>query len=292
MSTSHRTFKEYSFADHTEVYRLLDATFKTFGVPYYLIGANARDVQLYKAGTKPTRMTGDIDFAVLVPNFDAYTSLQDALVEKGFTKTKFPYRLSHTASKTLIDLMPFGNIQDAHRVSFNKNLTLSVLGYNEVHTQIENFSLPGTDLSIPVSPLEGLFILKWISWQEKPERQKDLDDLGLLLKNAWDVLSEEAFKDHLDLFEEDDFKTINAAARILGRKMKPILALDTALTNTITSLLETAIARKTKAGALEITFAQILELDLEMTSAILQEILKGINEEIPPGQKKTNKKQI
>ena len=278
MSTSHLTFKDYSFSAHTEVYKVLDATFKTHGISYYLIGANARDVQLYKAKAKPTRITGDIDFAVLVPDFDTYASLQEALIAGGFTKTEFPYRLFHTASNTIIDLMPFGKIQDANKVVFNKNLTLSVLGYKEVHEHIEPFTLPETGLSIPVTPLEGLFILKWISWQEKPERQKDLDDLGMLLKNAWDVLSEEAYQEHSDLFDEENFKMINAAARILGRKMQPILELDSTLNENITNLLDTAIATKARSGNLEITFAEILKIDIEETRAILQEIVKGIND--------------
>lgn len=278
ISTSHPTFKDYSFSDHTEVYKVLDATFKTYGIPYYLIGANARDVQLYKAKAKPTRITGDIDFAVLVPDFGSYAALKVVLLDQGFTTTEFPYRLFHTASKTVIDLMPFGKIQDANKVVFNKNLSLSVLGYKEVHPHIENFTLPETDLSIPVTPLEGLFILKWISWQEKPERQKDLDDLGVLLKNAWDVLSEEAYQEHSDLFDKENFKTIHAAARILGRKMQPILALDSTLKKNIATLLETAIATKARSGTLEITFAEILKSDIEGTRAILQEIVKGINE--------------
>ncbi|MFC4691300.1 nucleotidyl transferase AbiEii/AbiGii toxin family protein [Dokdonia genika] len=283
MSISHLTFKDYSFADHTEVYKVLDATFKTHGISYYLIGANARDVQLYKAKAKPTRITGDIDFAVLVPDFDTYASLQEALIAGGFAKTEFPYRLFHTASNTVIDLMPFGKIQDANKVVFNKNLTLSVLGYKEVHEHSETFALPETDLSIPVTPLEGLFILKWISWQEKPERQKDLDDLAHLLNNAWDLLEEEAYNEHLDLFEEEDFKTINAAARILGRKMKRILANDETLRDNITTLLESTISDKTKLGALEITFAAALKLDIETTLVILADILRGIKEEIPTG---------
>lgn len=279
MSISRLTFKDYSFADHTEVYKVLDTTFKVYGIPYYLIGANARDVQLYKANAKPTRITGDIDFAVLVPDFESYTALQVALLDQGFMQTEFPYRLFHRLSNTVINLMPFGNIQDVHTVYFNKNLTLSVLGYKEVYEHTESFILPETDVSIPVTPLEGLFILKWVSWQEKPDRQKDLDDLGILLKNAWDLLSDEAYQAHLDLFEQANFKTVNTTARILGRKMKPILALDVTLKSNIITLLETAITHKDKTGIMEITFAQVLEIDIEGTRVILMEILKGINEE-------------
>lgn len=281
---SNPSYKEYSFADHKEVYLLLDDAFRKHNIAYYLIGANARDVQLYKAGTKPTRLTGDIDFAIMVPDFGAYDALFEYLRSQGFSKTKFQYRLVHVDSRTGIDFMPFGSIQEGSVVRFkNNHLTMSVLGYDQVHTHKEAFMLPETDFSLPVSPLEGLFILKWIAWQENPSRQKDLDDLAHLLKNAWDLLEEEAYNEHLDLFEEEDFKTINAAARILGRKMKPILANDETLRDNITTLLEETLSNKTKLGALEITFAATLKLDIETTLVILMEILKGVKEEIPTG---------
>ena len=54
MSTSARTFKDYSFGDHADVYRIIEQVCSEFHIHYYLIGANARDVALYKAGETPT----------------------------------------------------------------------------------------------------------------------------------------------------------------------------------------------------------------------------------------------
>ena len=68
MSTSDQSYKQYSFAEHKEVYQKLETAFVKFNAHYYLIGANARDVQLYKAGQKPNRGTADIDFAVMIPS--------------------------------------------------------------------------------------------------------------------------------------------------------------------------------------------------------------------------------
>jgi predicted nucleotidyltransferase len=66
MSTSNLTYKDYSFAHHGEVYIILEKVFAQFGIAYYLVGANARDVQLYKRGIKPSRGTADIDFAIIL----------------------------------------------------------------------------------------------------------------------------------------------------------------------------------------------------------------------------------
>lgn len=76
MSTLDQSYKAYSFANHKEVYLALEKCFVHFGIKYYLIGANARDVQLYKAGVKPNRGTADIDFAIMLPDIEKYNALR------------------------------------------------------------------------------------------------------------------------------------------------------------------------------------------------------------------------
>jgi predicted nucleotidyltransferase len=93
MNTSNQTFKQYSFAHHAKVYAILETVFAEYGITYYLIGANARDVQLYKQDIKPTRGTADIDFAVMIPDFEIYNSIFKTLCTKGFRNTKEAYRL-------------------------------------------------------------------------------------------------------------------------------------------------------------------------------------------------------
>lgn len=79
MSISNPTYKDYSFANHGEVYQILEEVFAANDIIYYLIGANARDVQLYRAGIKPARNTADIDFAIMVPDINKYQSLFNVL---------------------------------------------------------------------------------------------------------------------------------------------------------------------------------------------------------------------
>ena len=47
MSFSKPNYKDFSFAHHGAVYRILEKLFAELNISYYLIGANARDVQLY-----------------------------------------------------------------------------------------------------------------------------------------------------------------------------------------------------------------------------------------------------
>lgn len=279
MSTSNPTYKDYSFAYHSEVYLVLEKVFAQFGIAYYLVGANARDVQLYKAGIKPSRGTADIDFAVMVPDFQVYNNLFDALVEHGFAKTSENYRMIYNKTNTVIDLMPYGEIEEEYTVIFtDRELTLSVLGFREVGEKIEYFSPIEETYNLPVTPVERILILKLVAWSDKPEnRTKDLEDIAFLLKHAWELYENEAYENHLDLFD-DDFQQTKVGARIIGRKMKPILEENLTLKNTIIGMLENAIKNKPKTENLEIVVAQNLNKTIEETTEILALLLKGIND--------------
>ncbi|MFN3753707.1 nucleotidyl transferase AbiEii/AbiGii toxin family protein [Flavobacterium sp.] len=270
-------FKDYSFAQHGEVYAILEEVFTKHGINYYLVGANARDVQLYKAGIRPTRGTADIDFAVMMPDFDLYNQVFEELCNKGFRKADEQYRLYFEKSNTAIDLMPYGKIEQEYTVTFlDRNLTLHVLGFTEVGQKTELFTQEG--FSVPVTPIEGILILKLVAWSDKPEwRIKDLEDISFLIKNGWDIYENEAYENHLDLFDEN-FDQMKAASRIIGRKMGPILILNTVLQNRIVSILENSIQDKARAQEPEITIAKNLKMSIDETLVLLKVILEGIKE--------------
>ena len=279
MSTSPQNFKQYSFAHHEEVYTILEKVFSKYDIKYYLIGANARDVQLYKKGIKPSRATGDIDFAIMVPDIETYDTLFTELCNRGFLKAKEPHRLYYKKTNTAIDLLPYGEIEEAYTVNFvERNLVLSVLGFREVGDSAEVFPLPNSGSTIPVTPVEGIFILKLVSWSEKPaHRIKDLEDISYLLKHAWDLYEEDAYNDHLDLFD-DDFDVTKVSARIIGRKMRPILDGNPTLKGTIVSILKNSIRDKEKAENPEVTLAQEMNKTIDEIQEILHKILVGIRD--------------
>ncbi|WP_203256010.1 nucleotidyl transferase AbiEii/AbiGii toxin family protein [Hyunsoonleella ulvae] len=282
MSISNPTYKDYSFADHGKVYGILETMFSRFGIEYYLIGANARDVHLYKEGIQPNRSTADVDFAVMVPDFDAYNALFKALCKVGFRTVKEPYRLIFDKTDTILDLMPYGEIEQDYTVNFNeRELTLSVLGFKEVGEHIEFVEVPEVGLNIPVTPIEGIFILKLVSWSDKPyRRQKDLEDIAVLLKNAWDLYETEAYENHLEIFDDDDFKMQTAAAHIIGKKMRPILNTNKALKHIIVGIIERSIEEKPKAEQPEITIAQQLNMSIAEVQNIMTYLLAGIKSQV------------
>lgn len=279
MSISNPTYKDYSFANHGEVYKILEEVFTFHNIKYYLIGANARDVQLYKAGLKPARNTADIDFAVMVPDFEKYDAIFDELCSRGFKKTNESYRLIYDKIDTILDLLPYGEIEQNYTVNFDaRDISLSVLGFKEVGEQVEEITIKEAGISIPTSPVVGLIILKLISWNDKKDRIKDLEDISLLLNSGWEFYEDEAYENHLDLFD-DDFEMTTAAARIIGRKMKPILVSNTKLHQTIMNILKDAIQEKPKANMAEVTLALNMKKSLQEVQRILSEIKQGILED-------------
>lgn len=279
MSTSNRSYKSYSFIKHGKVYQLLEKVFHEFSITYYLIGANARDVQLYKSGIDPIRMTADIDFAITINEIEVYDQICERLLSLGFTKSNERYRLYYKHTNTVLDLIPYGEIEKGRMVRFSDvNLDISVLGFMEVGKHIELVSVKEEGFIIPTTPLEGIFILKLIAWNEKRHRLKDIEDLAFLIKHGWDFYEEEAYKNHLDIFEIDDFNTIHASARILGRKMRPILMENEELLKNIDEILDTAVRPKEKLSEPELTASKVLEKSIRETQLILAEIRNGIHD--------------
>lgn len=281
MSISNPTYKDYSFANHGEVYKILEEVFTSHNIKYYLIGANARDVQLYKVGLKPARNTADIDFAVMVPDFAKYNILFDELRSRGFKKTNESYRLIYDKTDTILDLLPYGKIEQDYTVNFDdRDITLSVLGFKEVGDQAEEIIIKDSGFSLPTSPVVGIIILKLVSWNDKKNRTKDLEDISILLNSGWEFYEAEAYENHSDLFDDVNFEMITAAARIIGRKMKPILASNEKLHQTIMNILEDAVREKPKANTTEVTLALNMKKSLQEIQKILSEIKQGIIEEI------------
>jgi predicted nucleotidyltransferase len=280
MSTSSPSYKDYSFSDHAVVYKLLEQVCGEFDIHYYLIGANARDVALYKAGTKPTRGTADVDFAVMLPAMEDYEAFKDRLKEHGFEDTfgNTPFRLFFKSTNTVIDLLPYGQIAQQNTVHFTeRNVELSTVGLEEVGKHVEAFELePG--LSIPVSPAHGLVILKLIAWSEKPSRSKDLADIATLLEAAWGLYEDELFlqdTEHGDVFEDTNFDTEVAGAIVMGRKMNEILIHNVELKKTLSDLIIQDVNKN--AGPISVAIARAMKKDIAHANRVLGAIHSGIS---------------
>ncbi len=270
-----------SFKDITpwfkEVFTLVDATCKEMNIPLYLIGAQARHLHLAEQGIKPGRGTMDIDFAIMLPDLDIYDKMLDALIKSGFRKATEPYRIIHDNTNTVVDLLPFGEIEEKGTVTFTDRKTeISVVGLKEV---LQNPALKNLDNEtiVQVTPLEGIIILKLISFDEKPERTKDLDDIHDIIIHYFELNSDrfyEILPDAMMDFDPDHFM-LQAGAWFAGYDIGQILASHDKLKNYILQILETEI--KQEAGKISRYFYnKAFFEDIESVKHILNLITQGI----------------
>src|SRR5208337_684293 len=85
------------------------------GIPFFLVGATARDFILdYCYGIKTTRMTRDIDLGVEIANWDQFEALSKALHgTKQFSVTREKQRFLFNSIP--VDIVPFGPIADRNK---------------------------------------------------------------------------------------------------------------------------------------------------------------------------------
>lgn len=196
------------------------------GVPFFVIGAAARDMLFRDAyGLPVRRATRDIDIAIRIAAWDGYDRLVGALIATGdFKATENRHRHIFKESET-IDIVPFGPIAGKKQsIAWPaiENTVMGVLGFEEAFRSAIPVTLRREPrLDVPVASLAGLAMMKLISWDESyPRRPKDGQDYYYITENYIDAGNDERlYTEASDLFEVDVFDRVVAGARLLGRDM-------------------------------------------------------------------------
>jgi len=206
----------------------------SLGVPFFIIGAAARDLILMNGHNIPTiRATLDIDLGVQVPSWDEYLKLKQALINTGeFAETEdFQRMMFHSSLR--IDLIPFGPIADkTSKIKWppDQEIEMSILGFEESLRHSQTVRLRSNPkLEIKMVTLAGLAAMKIISWKDGyPERDRDAIDLALIIRNYTDAGNfERIYNEALDLVDSEDFDYVSVGARLLGRDIAVVLSTDT-----------------------------------------------------------------
>jgi len=197
-------------------------------IPFFLIGATARDI-LFAAHNIPAyRVTLDIDVGVKVPDWEKFNKLKKGLVETDkFMTAREEQRLKYK-DRIDIDIIPFGAISDKNHLIewLSQETIMHVHGFEETYKHAEIVRLRSKPvLDIKLASLPGLSAMKMLSWKEKyPERKKDATDLFLIIRHYSDAGNFERIPDEMpELLNSDDFDYVRAGARLLGRDMAKIL---------------------------------------------------------------------
>ncbi|MCB0762584.1 MAG: nucleotidyl transferase AbiEii/AbiGii toxin family protein [Flavobacteriales bacterium] len=277
MIDTSQIFKELGIPYFREVFEIIDRTMMAHGVPYYLVGATSLALQLLQKGQRPMRATRDVDFAIMIGSNKQYDAIVDSLVEEGFAKFNVPHRIQHRGYHTMVDLLPFGDIEENDTVHFNnREVELHVLGFNQVLKEAKELTIEGFQLKVP--PMEGMIVLKMVAWSDRPEhRGSDLDDILLIIKRYFDFAEDEIYEHHHDLFGSDDFDFNRISAQVLGRKAGEILNRYDPLKNRILGVLEKELISQ-ESSKIALQWARIMDQTVEHTQKILESFMNGLRE--------------
>jgi predicted nucleotidyltransferase len=199
----------------------------------FVVGATARDIIFnYCYDIRVRQATHDIDWGIRVSSWNEYKKLKSLLTETGvFFESTNQHRLTHK-SKIPIDLIPFGEIAKKDKISWppKHETEMNVMGYLEAYQNaVEIIIKNKPKISLKFASATGIALLKIISWADNPElRRKDAEDLLYIIKWYLDLDNYDRLVDeHEDILEVDNFETINASARLLGRDIAKIISSTT-----------------------------------------------------------------
>ncbi|MDR6562818.1 MULTISPECIES: nucleotidyl transferase AbiEii/AbiGii toxin family protein [unclassified Arcicella] len=261
------------------VFEAFERAFINIGIDFYVIGALARDYWFSKQNIE-TKGTKDIDIAIQIADNLKFEAIKEYLVaSEGFTIHSENPILVFDAHGIQIDLLPFGAVEQDGKVFLNSRAfpEIDVVGIKEVFER-GVIKVNENGLVFKLAKLEGIVILKFIAFNDRPEdRGKDIVDIGMILKNYFDIASDDIYDFHQDLFDED-LGIEYIAARVLGREMRNILALSQALDNRIQTIIEDEIILSQESYMLRILVTQIPNTNISFWKEILDELLRGIRE--------------
>lgn len=270
-------FSKIRFENLEKILKVLKEALSRLGIDFYLIGAVARDIQLTgKHNIEAPRVTRDIDIAILVNCQDLYDQLvYDLINQYDFEDTNQPYRFKF-ADGTLIDVLPFGEIESDERTVILKGRKieeLSVIGFQEnlAHTEEVEFE---DGFKVQVSTLAGICLLKFFAWGYIPNRrERDINDINFILGKYTDIYIDEIFDRHPDLLELNwDTKL---PPRLLGRHIGLILKGNKESKNRLTTLLSEQLKEDSVLPELLTIFNKGTIAD---NINLIQEIIIGVNE--------------
>ena len=198
-----------------EIVREIQKTSKALGVELLLVGAQAKVILLENIhGLNPGRATGDIDFAFAVESWEQFEEIKLSLIATGNfselpkTAQRLLYKSSLIEHEYIVDIIPFGAVQDANNMIAwppDMDVVMSVSGYQEALESALSVEI-GTNLTIKVVSLPGLAILKIFAWSERgtTTENKDAIDLLTLLRAYYEAGNTDR------IYEEPDSATLES----------------------------------------------------------------------------------
>jgi predicted nucleotidyltransferase len=201
-------------------------------VDYFVVGAFARDLELLSMGHNepPVRKTKDIDIAVMIGSIEEFDRLKAAVVALPDFEINVhePYRLSFRKAYDL-DFLPFGEIANEKGVielEAKQTFLLDMPGFDAAYPFADTIKTE-EGLTLKVSSLAGVVMLKLLAWQDRPERARDIQDIDYIFKHLYWLQMDEILSTDGDIPELYQYQDLvfmeSVAARYIGRQMSIML---------------------------------------------------------------------
>ncbi|RAI99438.1 putative nucleotidyltransferase [Chitinophaga skermanii] len=222
----------------------LETILEKRNIPYYIVGAVARDINFAQATKKPMRKTNDVDIAVMLGSEEEFQSLKQELIASTLFNAhpteliKFIYKESIE-----VDILPFGGIEnnDETIITQPRVFALNVPGFKEILPNVNEYTT-SKGKKLNVCPLEGIILLKIIANNDRPGRIKDITDIEDIITSYLDLKGYDIYQkdsdvlDFYDTSENEYLQLVNA--RIIGRQISRILNNNSHLRKRILTILD------------------------------------------------------
>lgn len=207
--------------------RTVDAVLKVLELPYFIVGATARDILLIHVfGLATGLATRDLDIGIAVRDWDEFETVIAKLVKEAefIRDTKILHRLHR--DEYLLDIIPFQGVEGPEqtiRWPTDLETVMNVVGYQETLEAAESVQIE-TGLVVRVASLPGLAVLKLFAWADRGLADaRDAVDLATLLRSYADAGNEDRLYDtELESLEAVEFRLDLAGARLLGRDARRV----------------------------------------------------------------------
>jgi len=259
----------------------LTAYFSEQDISFYVIGATARDIIMNIHGEMSDRATRDLDLAIAISNWESYSEVEKGIVKiEGFKKDTEQKQRFLYLDVFPVDIVPFGEIRKKSDKIFwppDESVALTVLGFEEVQKSTDKVVIDDS-LSIEVASLDGIFILKLISWVDRNlDNNKDADDLAFIINNYLNINEKRVIEEHYDeIYLSENFNSNIAGAKLLGIDIAKILSDNQETRHAIINILETEISKAEESKLIN----QVLEthkgFKYQETTACFQSVLSGL----------------
>ncbi len=204
------------------------------GMPYFVVGATARDILLtHVFGMPAGRATRDVDFAIAVEDWAQFEAIRQALAgTPGFrVDAKVPHRVYfHVPGgwESPIDFVPFGGVeQPPASIGWPPDMSviMNVAGYREALAGAVYVTV-ADGLDVPVASIPGLALLKLFAWHDRGhDNDKDAHDLHFLMRHYADAGNHDRlYGDAFALLESVDHDPDLAGVCLLGQDVATLAA--------------------------------------------------------------------